>query len=273
MGLRPEAERAVNALAEGAAASWAEVVRCAARTLVDAHRSDPGLLDEPWSRHAYGVAEPGPLPGDAARRCVVIDTPLRDALTAVAAERREPRSETVRLAVDLFVARSAAAGSGAGAGVDAGVPAGVDVRSRLAALATHAPATGTLNGGDVPFRLRPGAARAVEMLAEAATSSWGEVARCAVRTLLDAHRSDPGLVDEPWALHGDGAADRRFLKSRLVMVTQAMRDALTAVAAERGEPREETLRLAVDLFVARSAAVGFIDAVGVRRPASGPDLW
>ena len=46
-----------------------------------------------------------------------------------------------------------------------------------------------------------------------------------------------------------------------------------ASGGQRGETRSETLRLAVDLFLARSAAVGWHDAVGGPRPAPAPDLW
>ena len=222
-----------------------------------------GLL-EPWTSHAYGDAEPGPLPGDAARRTVNMDTSLVDALTAVAAERGEPRSATLRLAVDLFLARSAIVGwPDAG-----GVPPGGSAISRVASLPTRRPA---VFDGEMCFKLRPDAARSLQAFAEAANAPTSEVVRCAARTLLDAHRTDPGLLDEPWTSHAYGDAGPGPQLS--VMMDTSLVDALTAVAAERGETRSETLRLAVDLFLARSAAVGWHDAVGGPRPAPAPDLW
>ena len=268
--LRPDAARSLLAFAEAANASTAEVVRCAARTLLDAHRTDPGLLDEPWISHAYGDAEPGPLPGDAAERTVNMDTSLVDALTAVAAERGEPRSATVRLAVDLFLARAAIVGW-----PDAvGVPPGGSAISRVASLPTRRPA---VFAGEMWVKLRPDAARSLQAFAEAANAPTAEVVRCAARTLLDAHRTDPGLLDEPWISHAYGDAGpgpwRGGAPPLRAKMDTSLRDALTAVAAERGETRSETLRLAVDLFLARSAAVGWPDAGGVPRPAPAPDLW
>ena len=244
------ADRAVRALAEAAHVSWAEVVRCAARTLLDAYSTDPGLLDEPWISHAYGAAESGPLLGDAARRCVNMDTSLVDVLTAVAAERGEPRSATVRLAVDLFLARAAIVGW-----PDAvGVPPGGSAISRVAPLPTRRP-TPRASDGVMAVILRPDAAR----------------------SLLDAHCTDPGLLDEPWISHAYGDAEPGPRPGDAVQhgvnMGTSLRDALTAVAAERGETRSETLRLAVDLFLARSAAVGWHDAVRGPRPAPAPDLW
>ena len=272
VGLPAMADRAVRALAESAHVSWAEVVRCAARTLLDAYRTDPGLLDEPWPSHAYGAAESGPLPGDAARRCVNMDTSMVDVLTAVAAERGEPRSATVRLAVDLFLARAAIVGW-----PDAvGVPPGGSAISRVASLPTRRPTPRT-SDGEMGVLLRPDAARSLLAFAEATNASGAEVVRCAARTLLDAHRTDPGLLDEPWISHAYGDAGPGPLPGdaaqRAVGMDTSLVDALTAVAAERGETRSETLRLAVDLFLARAVALGWHDAVGAPRPPPAPDLW
>ena len=131
----------------------------------------------------------GRCPATRPRRCVNMDTSLVDALTAVAAERGGPRSATVRLAVDLFVARAAIVGwPGA-----VGVPPGGSAISRVASLPTRRPTPRTSDVA-VTYRLRPDADRAVQAFVEAANASTSEVVRCAARTLLDAHRTDPGTA-------------------------------------------------------------------------------